>query len=318
MDTSIRFTINPDTLGVIGNILPSVKSSLSPLNYGNKGELTTAEKTSLRDTGLVDEHNNVTNKFRPTLEFLAHAKAYARVRIMAWNELLEHIHYFGSDNDQIVSITTQSNGILIQDPAPSEQLGAVLRQNIGTSMIASCTLEAELQVKEALVFAAFIDMHRKRILKAFIEGNKFKLFEYQSSDVLHELQNGIDSPDWLVTMVRNISGFEEALSEDSISTNLKKLTAADLLEENAGKYILAETALSVGKFLLVVENIITLEAGEQIDDEQVVATGFVCMQSGLHCLLLLEHDNGVIRFNGISSAAILTVLEHFLSGSEIL
>lgn len=318
MENKITFTIDPNVLGGIGALLPEAKSSLSPLKYGGERSLNPSEKQALMKTGLLDARGQVTHNFKPTLGFLAQAKAYARVRLTTWDERLEQLHYFGAEEDRIVSITSHAEGILIQDPAPVREMMAVLRQNIGASLIASCILEAELPVDEALVLAALIDRHRKRILSAFIEGSKFEVGEYQPDDVLAELRDGIHSPDWLAAAIQTISGREGALSEGEIAQALNNLTRAGLLAMKGESYLLGEGALSVGKGLLVVDHILTLEAGELLDNEQIVTSELICMQSGRHSLLLLEYHAGVFHMRGISPLILLTLLEHFLLGSEIL
>lgn len=318
MTETISFTIEPDLLGGIGSLFPNALSPISPLNYGGCRTLLPDEVSSLVEAGVLEDSKTIAGNIHSTLDALADSNAYARVQLIAWDELIEHVHYFSPHNGSAVSLTTRSEGVLIQDPAPMEQILEILRQNVGASFISGCGLEAELSVEGALVLAALIDMHRKRILAAFITGRKFKPLKYRPADVLAELQRSIDSPDWLVATVRDISHWQAELEETDIANTMNNLVAAGHLKRVGEHFVLGEGALSVGKHLLVVDNIITLESCKLVDDQQIVSTGFICLQSGLHNLLLIEHNTGMIRFTSISPAALLILLEHFLRGSDIL
>jgi hypothetical protein len=299
-------------------MISHIKSLLSPLRYGSQEALTDAQRSSLQEVGVLDGDGDISSVIRPTLVALAQTNAYARVRLVAWDELFEQMTYFAPDDQPAVSLTTRDEGVLVRNPAATEEALGILTQLIGESEVGGCPLRAELSVSEALTLAAMVDGHRKSVLRAFIEGTPFEPSLYDARAISEAVRDGIDSVDWLVTVVRTISDYEAALSEEDVAAALSSLAERHHVVREGHRYALGQGALAVGKRLLVIDHILTLDAGSLTEGGGLATTGFTCLQSGVHHLLLVEHREGVVRFSGVSSADLLASLRQSLTQPEAL
>lgn len=318
MANIVEFTVDPDLLGAIGSIVPGTKSVLSPYGYGEQRQPTDTEKKSLHDAGLLDTDGSISAAMRRTVEALALTDAFTRIRVVAWGEVLEYMTYFPVDNGAAVSMTTTSDGFVVHDPAPSDDILAGLSQYIGGSVFTSSNFAAEVSLEEALVLAAMIDLHRRAVLRAFIEGNTFQYGLYDARAIHQAIGNSDKGIDWLIAIVLSISASDSPSSEADVDAALAKLAEANHLIRQGNHYQLSEAALTLGNQLRAVENVITLDAGSQAKDGSVVRTGFTCLQSGLHDLLQLEYSKGIVRFACLSPAALLDQLRFFLTSPQAL
>ncbi|MFC1925636.1 zinc ribbon domain-containing protein [Chloroflexota bacterium] len=318
MANVVEFTVDPGLLGAIGSLVPGTKSAISPYGYSQQRALTAVEKRSLHEAGLLDADGNISGTMRRTMEALAETDTFTRIRVVAKGELFEYMTYFPRDNGAAVSITTIRDGILVRHPAPSDEVITGLSQHIGGSIYTSSNFTADVNIEEALTLAAMIDLHRRAVLRAFVDSKTFQHDTYDAHAINEAISNSNDDIDWLIAVVRSISASDLTLSEADIEAALAKLAEADHLDRQGNQYKLSEAALTLANQFRAVENVITVDAVSQAQDGTVIRTSFTCLQSGLHDLLQLEYSNGIVRFACLSSAALLTQMRFFLTNPQAL
>ena len=65
--------------------------------------------------------------------------------------------------------------------------------------------------------------------------------------------------------------------------------------------------------MIIMDNILSVLTSKQDETGGILSTGFTCVQSGVHDLLLLDYNGKEIIFETISSVRLMDSLERFLN-----
>lgn len=311
-----RFTIPPKAWAAIGALVPGPRSVVSALGERPHQPLDEAHRAHLREIGLLDEQDALTPEARHAMEVLARAQVYARLRLLLGGRGFDTVFYYAPDGDGAVSISATADGLLVTDPAPIAEVMGQLKQFTGDSVVFGTAFQAEMSFEEALALAAMIDLHRKSLLRALLEKREPDALSFDAVTVREAIENTEESGQWLVHIVRYVTGYGEPLREGEVGSALPSLAQAGHLISEGNTYRLNDTLKLLAARHLTVDKVLVFEAGSGAADGRVGEAGFCCWQAGVNDLLLVEHRDQV-RLTSINAAALLSIVQAFLEEPPI-
>lgn len=317
MSTKIELTLKPELLGAIAGIWDGGISAISPLRYSPASQVTPQMQQMLKKGGIFDSSGNIPKDIKNTLEALANPRAFSRIYLSGGPKVFEYVAYFAEDG-RTVSITNVAGDLLVNDPAPNDEIIEWIRLNIGDSVYRNSTFEAEMKTDETLVLAAMIDIQRKAFLKAIADEKDSGVINQDIESIYQMLARKEKKSLQLIDIFKELMGAEKFTSANSVKQVLERLSANGSTTRNNGNYALNDELTYLSRRFLVFDNILTLTSGRVGKNGRVGVVGFTCIQAGVHDLLLIDANEGVVQMESISSAAVLGYTSHFLKDGAAL
>ena len=107
-------------------------------------------------------------------------------------------------------------------------------------------------------------------------------------------------------------GEHVTLRQEQVKTVLDGLREKELISEQDGQYQLSQELCQLANRMIIIDNVINVEAVGKNKDQEIINTGFTCMQSGIHDLLFIDYDGSEILLETISSELLLEYIGRFL------
>jgi DNA-binding transcriptional ArsR family regulator len=310
MMPSIQFLLNPDELISMADLFDGRKSGVSPMRP--EKSLTKEQIDSLKQRGILDESGKITSIYSPALETIAHAGYYTQVRLSGGSRYLECVIYFSRDYKRSAAVFFTNDGMLVQEPAPVNDISKGLRQFIGESVLQSSNFKAELAADDAVILSSLLDMQRRENLKTLAEDGDGTDRGFTLDEIIEAAGSSPDSAQWMVTVLREMTG--KSPERESVHNSLENLLDSGLARYNGDRYFLADEPRELTNQLLLVNNLLSLKAGRELENGTAVQVGFVCLQEGVTDLLLVEtSEDKKVRFESLSSALLFWYADLFLS-----
>ncbi len=314
---SIEIQLDSKILKTLGNMVSVEQSKISPFNKGGDIDLTASEKEALNKSGVLDNAGKMVDNVYSSIEALATANAFGRVQFTSGLELFEYISYFSPKQSNAVSITNSKDGLILRDPAPTEEIIDGLKQYTGESLVKKCELNIEISAEEALALAGIIDLSRKSFLSAIANGKELMLETYNIDAIYQSIAKGKEDTQWLAYVIKRVTGISEITTE-MIEKALKSLSTSELVIGDNKGYKAGEKASTLANAILIINQLLTLDAGREADNGEVVKVGFTCLQAGLHEILSIDANGDQIRLEMISSAEMIEYVTHFMMDADAL
>lgn len=311
-----RFNLDFAVLPGIAGLVRREKSILSPLNVAGAAPLTPDQAGQLRQAGLLDSFGLVAVDAQPAFEALASARAYTRIHLTGFGLYLDYAVYFGAAEIGDASIAVLPQGLEVSFPAnPTETVGKV------EGLIGSCgqktqEWEVSLPPLEALVLAALIDQRRRAVLRAIADDKPALPGPADPVALAHVINSTAEVPQWLVSVVKNISGLPMPVSPVQLEPACKALVSKGLAWQDKQQIFPTQPQMMVADRLLVVANILSMDAANVNEQGAVAAQRCTCLQAGLADVLHIELFEGQVHLQTIAPAQLLDMLRYYLSHSD--
>lgn len=316
MADDVRFMLRPEWMGGLGRLVGVPVNAVSPFNIGKEPELTIGDIDELENKGILDSNGQISSSYQQIMRSMALARSFARVRLTGGEGLFEYITYSTDDSEDHFSLTTTQEGLEVCSSAPTAETIEMLKQYIGDSLIRGSSFEAEVSISEAVVLAALIDLRRKDILAALGGGSTYSIGEVSMEDLDQALNTQCEDAQWLLAVVNGlIDSAPEALA---VEMAIKSLQTAGHIVKTASGIKLGRSLENLASRLPVIDKLLSLRSGLDLGSGQVVQVGFVCVQSGVNDLLMIESLGGRIHFESVSPALVIEYVGHFLNRPEVL
>ncbi|MGI5880838.1 MAG: zinc ribbon domain-containing protein [Syntrophomonadaceae bacterium] len=309
MANKITVNLKAEHLDYLGKACGHGLTELSPLN-GQGAELSESEIDELKKMRVIDGAGSITDSFKPALESLASANAFARTRLTRGRGLLEYVVFFSAAGLPC-SLLTESDGLLLNYPADSRDFMPLLEELLGISSMSNLDFEAEWEHNQAIVMAAAMDITRRALLKALIDGSDMVNAEFSPEDIYQWLTRPADDAQWLSSVLKGIvPPIDLELSE--IINSLDKLVQNGFVVKQESGFVLSEPTATLASRFMVVDKLMSMRAGVD-NNGQIIQVGFICVLSGVNDLLMLEADENRIFMETASARQILDFARHLLS-----
>ena len=109
-----------------------------------------------------------------------------------------------------------------------------------------------------------------------------------------------------------VVGEHITLRPEQVKSVLEGLKEKELISEQDEQYQLSKDLYQLANRMIIIDNVINVEAVGKNKQEEIINTGFTCMQSGIHDLLFIDYDGSEILLETISSELLLEYIGRFL------
>lgn len=290
----------------------------APLSPWARIEPAEAEKDvggKLTAASLTDADGQLKNEVMEAVSLLKEPTRFVRVRLLSGFSSMEHIFYScGPDNKQ-VCLTVEGKEVLIRYPAPGFVILNALVQYWGSSVLVSSKFKLELDQETALVFAALVDLRRRRVLSDRAAMRTSQADINNSAAILKALEETPDDGQWLVTVMKTFTGADGPYRQEKVDTALHQLIAEGVARETEEGFRLSGKGLSFANNFLTVSQVLRLDimTSPENDTEELVRSSMVCLQSGLHDNLYLDTKGDKVVMETISAALVKDMLKTFIA-----
>ncbi|MGE5416047.1 MAG: zinc ribbon domain-containing protein [Acidobacteriota bacterium] len=315
MSGGLKLLLDPNLLGLLGSLVPGTKSASSPFRHGIERTPTDQDTSALTALGIIDNAGKVSAEHLPILNLLASTPAFARIGFAGGYGLLEYVNYFSTEGTTSVSFITCNDGLIIDSPSVTDDVLTQIRQYTGSSELLSSEIDIDLPNIEAVVLAALIDLQRRSTLRSIAEDTSVQN-EFSMDRIYSCVNSEINNAQWLVTAVKKLTDVKPEWLD--VQNALTALQQQGYAKRGTIGFELNDDLQLLAKNLLIIDNALNLRTGREFAEGQVVQAGFVCLQSGVHALLLVENVGDLVHFQSITAALMLEYLRYFLNTPDAL
>lgn len=294
---TIKRRISPGKLVAWGKRLGVAMSPLSPFKL-------------LPDDAVEAEESEAT--LQPVLHELANVNGFVQVRFTNSPELFNHTVYFSEENDGGVALTSLGKEILLEAPAPVQDLLDSLGRNMGKSSLIGQSFHCQVSPLAGVLLCAILDEQRRQFWAAMSN-------DAQSTSICCELKE-------LVAVKPNIQQSLALLMADTAELSwpldgaASELAAQELVEKGLlrrceSSYALGEGALRLAGRFLALESILHVSAGYVPSEDVLVTSGVSYVQAGVRDILCLEATECEAVISTVSAQAVISHMQLALSGT---
>ncbi len=287
------------------------KNDISILNYFETKELTDEDKDFFTQQGIIDTEGNIKEDKKRQLDVLANPEAL--VTFMFTGGAAKYEHTISRDaSKKDISFTATPEYFTIDNVTEGQELIDLIVDFVGKSSLKSVSLHQRVSVEEAFVLAAMLDMERRSILRAFVDELPYSRSRYGFNMIWRMVHSSNASIQWFVYCMSEVVGEHITLRQEQVKNVLEELKKKELISEENGQYQLSRDLCQLANRMIIIDNVINVEAVGKNMANEVINTGFTCMQSGIHDLLLIDYDGSEVLLETISSNVLLEYIERFL------
>ncbi len=308
----LKCTLEREKIERLNTIIKD-KNSISPLNRFPSKELSSDDRNSLEEMGIIDFNGNISESIQPAIDVLAKPNAVVKVIFTGGAGTYEHDINYDNSFQRHISFTVTPSTITIDDETNPQSIVKVLSDFVGKSNLKSLNVSSKFTLIEALVVAALLDMERKSSLRAFLDEIPFTHNSYNTNMIWRIINSTSSSIQWFVCILNEIAGEHISLSQQQVQDAIEKLITMGTITQKGGLYQLSGELSHLSSRMIIVDNILSAQASRQDETGRIISTGFTCVQSGVHDLLFLEYNSKEIIFETITSVRLMDNLSRFLN-----
>jgi hypothetical protein len=167
----------------------------------------------------------------------------------------------------------------------------------------------KLGIKSALAFAALIDVTRKHALSQYAGFEQMPV-GYTAEQILSLLLEAKDSH-WITAYIKKLRQPSSILIADEFEAAVTAVLEANYAEKGDYGYRLIREAYDLAANFLIIENVINLRCGQEINGH-VVTGEALFLQAGLHDVLMLDVEAETVEFNTVSTHIMMEYLQSMM------
>ena len=293
------------------------KNKLSLLSSDVNRELSKDDQIALDQMGVTDIEGNINPLIQPTMNILSQPYAVVKMYFTGGSSIFEHNINYDENFDKYVSVTVTPKHICIDDVSQPISIISVLKNFIGISNIKSIEISGKYNEYEARVLASVLDIERRAYLRAFVDEISITSTTFNSNMIWRITNSTSSSIQWLVSIIGDIIGSHESLSLQQVQMGIDGLVEKGVLEKDGDQYRCIGQMSKLSGRMIIIDNILSTRISKINSDNNIVSSGFTCVQSGVHDLLFLDYDGKEVSFEMITSSALLDCMEKFIRGNTI-
>lgn len=171
--------------------------------------------------------------------------------------------------------------------------------------------------EEAVTLAAVIDLHRRSLFRASADNTDFHPKKFNTATIASTIETTGKSFQWLVWTLKLLCSVGSDPSVYVVPA-LGRLVSSGNLIQDGELFRLAPEGALLAERLLIVDSILSIRAGRIVPPDTYIRLNFVCLQAGLHDILSIEPVSGRLRFECLSSTAVMEYIRYILIEPEAL
>lgn len=307
----LKYVFDQEQLEGFNNIIGD-KNDISILNYFETKELSDEDKSFFTEQGLINSEGKIKDEVKEDIELLAKPDSLVTFMFTGGAAKYEHTISHDTNKGKQISFTVTPDYFTIDDATEEQEVVDLIVDFVGNSSLKSVSLKERISVEEAFVLAAMIDMERRSILRAFVDELPYSRSRYGFNMIWRMVHSSNESIQWFVYCISQVVGEHVTLRQEQVKTVLDGLKEKELISEQDGQYQLSQELCQLANRMIIIDNVINVEAVGKNKEQEIINTGFTCMQSGIHDLLFIDYDGSEILLETISSELLLEYIGRFL------
>lgn len=308
----LNCTLDRENVGYLNSIIKE-KNNLSLLNRFQAKNFSKDNMNGLDEIGLIDASGNILETVKPVIDILSNPYAVIKMVFTGGAGSYEHNISYNNSFQKHVSFTVTPENVSIDDENNPKSIIKVLEDFVGRSNLKSLTISKKFNAAEGLIVASMLDMERKLLLRAFVDEIPFTHNSYNTNMIWRIINSTSANIQWFVHIINEVIGEHVPLSQQQVQDAINQLITKGDITNHGGMYQLSNDLSMLANRMIIIDNILTAHASKQDDKGEIVGSGFTCIQSGVHDLLLLDYNGSEIIFNTISSTRLFDYLDQFLN-----
>lgn len=294
------------------NSITEENNNLSFLNGFISKNISSMEcMSNLEKAGLIDSNGHILGSVQRAMEVLSNPSATIKLVFTGGSGKYEHNISYDQSFKNPVSFTITPNAISIDDEINTKSIIKVVEDFVGRSSLKSINISEKFSVAESLVIAAMLDMERKSSLKAFVDEIPFNHNSYHANMIWRIINSTTSSIQWFVYILEEIIGKHDPITKNQVQEALNQLVVKELITYQDDLYQLSSPLLLLSNRMIIIDNILSVQAAKKEESVGTLSTGFTCIQSGVHDLLFVEFTDKEITFETITSVRLIEYLDRF-------
>jgi len=318
--TRTEFIVDESLLPYLAKLAGEKPTPLSPWARIEPEEGVTVEGekdvwAKMAAANLTDSSGQLKNEVMEAVSLLKDPTRFVRVRLLSGFSSMEHIFYSCGPDKKPVCLTGEGKEILVRYPAPGFVILKAIVEHWGSSILVSSNLNLKLDRETALVFAALVDMRRRRVLSDRAAMRTSQADINNPADILKVLEETPDDGQWLVAALKSFTGITGPYHHEKVDTALQQLVAKGVARRTEQGYRLSGEGLNFANRFLIISQVLRLDiiASPENETEGLVRSGMVCLQAGLHDNLYLDRKGDKVVMEAISAAFLKEMLQTFIA-----
>lgn len=296
-----EFLVSVDILPILATLAGENFGELSPwTKYKRLEVIKEGHWALLKAAGLCDEAGKLNEEIALTIKKLANPGRMVNLHLLSGDTSVEHLIYFCGDHSEAIFLASKKESLLFRSPAPIDAIVTSFGQYIGYSGLVSSGLDVLLSFQESLLFAALVDLFRRRVLSSFSH-----MTEPEKGGVSKELilkaanETPLDGQ-WLVSVLKTFAECDN-LTLKELENGLETLEKQKLIAKVENDYVLFGDGFYFADGFLLISQVLRAEVFLDKGDGTATKSSMLCLQAGLHDILFLEKEDGGMRLRAVSS-----------------
>jgi hypothetical protein len=311
--TASALDIDPADLSLLGDLVGAQSNPLSP--FQGTSPIPRHVRDDLIRAGVLSKSGSIHRDHRATLSTLATANRVSRVQLVSDSGVFEYFVYFSGDKTSPSSVKTVGTKLRIESPAATDNALVYLGEMLGRSSAIGTEFKAELAPADALVFAAFIDEHRRQTLSQ-LAGDGSAERGSTAAAIAAELERSGNGFVTMTSIVRSVTGMTEPASPDSIDESIASLISSGHIRRHGRVFMLGDSAVRLASRFTLVESVLTMLAIRASSEGALERAGFNCAISGVRDMLFVENAGDKVHIATMTARELLELTGFFLRESS--
>lgn len=306
----LNYTLSKDNIEKL-NYLIQDKNSISILNRFESSELEDEDYKYFEEIGIINKYKLIEKAADHVIETLANPYNTVNIMFTGGVSTYEQSINYNNKMENPVMLTMTPDNVYIKD---DDVLGIVdtLKDFVGNSSLKSINYSKKYNENEAHVIAVFLDMERKATLRAFIDEMPFSNNSYNVNMLWRVLNSTGSSIQWYVHILKKIIGEHKVLTQTQVKEALDSLVKRGDIIQVGSLYQPSAELTSLASRMIIVDNVLLVQSVIKKDIDEVVSSGFTCVQTGVHDLLFIDFNGEEVILETISSSKLLNYITSFI------
>jgi hypothetical protein len=304
MNDTVDLQLKRSWMPALGEAMGTL-TTLSPFRFGTpegdaRGELLAA--------GLFDAEGRVQEKFGDIMQILATPKRLSRLRYSSPDLTLEYQAVFDGRHQPGVGLFSTETGYLLRAPADFEGPLGLVADVSGISETAALGFGFQLPSQEARVAMALADASRQHFAVRLVVESEMTIPVVTAADIVERLEEGVGHPNRLESAYRQLEIPHTPMDLEAVNAALAALVGKGSASAEEDGFVAHGSLHDLCLGLLLVSGWYEMDTVSEDSSGEITAGRGVVVAGGPRALLLMEHEDDLITFSGLSAQTFLQVL----------
>lgn len=244
------------------------------------------------------------------------ARALVQIDLTLPSRRFGHVICF-DDTGATVVVSPDADGVTVQAPAPVEAIVDAVGQYFGTSTLRAVPFSVELQASAAWLFAAAVDLERRRTFVALSGTAEAGPAAFDAPTLAHALERSAPDFHSLTSFVAAAMGRPPGLDAWAVEAAFRALLGAGLVAGGAAGYGLTGDSLELARRFLLPEVMLRVQLARALATGELERSTLWFVQAGVHDVLMAEVAADTLSLRTLSAASALEAVRQLAEDPDL-